>query len=256
MTTASPTPPIATLMLVLNPSPIDQACPGQVLYDPALTLTEPVLIPRNAAVLNDTTWIMRAGPQVRGAVEFAQLERDLDELIGQFITDYHIANKTALPPENRAAADPLQQPAPPADSIPDAAHSTAGFTDLTPTTVQLAVQAGRWTPELRTRAMQQLTEAGLLVSPESAGESPITLAVEFAQQSLKDDCPGHVMYTRGLYLVEEVRITRNPRVSLWSDTWLRDRMEIVPPVSVLQLEFDQDALVRDFIRALRATSPE
>jgi hypothetical protein len=41
-------------------------------------------------------------------------------------------------------------------------------------------------------------------------------------------------------------------ISIWSDTWLREAVQIVPPLSLHQLESDQDALLQEFIRAVRA----
>jgi len=186
-------------------------------------------------------------------VEVAQLEADLDEFIRQFLTDYQIANQRARSlRQQRASSEVAPQSTPPAVfAIDDAAHSTAGLIDLPLSSVQLTVLAGRSTAALRTRASQQLIEAGLPVSPVRGGESPITLSIEFEQAPLKAHCPGYVLYSRGLYLVEEVRIARNPRVSLWSDTWLRDTVQIVPPVSIRQLESDQDALLQEFVGAVR-----
>jgi hypothetical protein len=100
--------------------------------------------------------------------------------------------------------------------------------------------------------LEQLAAAGLPASPAQTGSGAVTLGIELLQQPLEDRCPGYVLYTRGLYLVEQVRIVRNPMISIWSDTWLREAVQIVPPLSLHQLESDQDALLQEFIRAVRA----
>jgi hypothetical protein len=69
-----------------------------------------------------------------------------------------------------------------------------------------------------------------------------------SQRALGDHCPGKVLYERGLYLVEEVRITRRPRVLLWIDTWLQESVRIVPPLSRQGLESDLRLLLQEFIR--------
>jgi hypothetical protein len=76
---------IATLTLSLNPQPLSDTCPGQVLYVPSLKLTEPVMIPRNSVIMHDVTWLAHTGAQVREPVTVAELERDLDAFIHQFI---------------------------------------------------------------------------------------------------------------------------------------------------------------------------
>jgi hypothetical protein len=245
-------PSVATLTLSLNPSPIGPACPGQVLYAPALTLTEPVTIPRNGALLYDSSWTMRAEPQVRKPVEIEQLEADLDGFIRQFIADYRTANQGAGSSERRASPASDQEPSLSAVALADAAHSAAALSNLALSTVQLNVLAGQGTARLRARALEQLAAAGLPASPAQTGSGAVTLGIELLQQPLEDRCPGYVLYTRGLYLVEQVRIVRNPMISIWSDTWLREAVQIVPPLSLHQLESDQDALLQEFIRAVRA----
>jgi hypothetical protein len=247
----STVPSIATLTLSLDPSPIGSTCPGQVLYAPALTLTEPVTIPRNGALLNDSSWIMRPAPQVRKPVEIAQLETDLDGFIRQFIADYRTANRSVRSSERRASPASAQEPLSPTVAHSDAAHSAVALNNLTLSTADLHVLAGPETAGLRARALEQLAKAGLSVSPEQTGSSAVTLSIELLQQPLENHCPGYVLYTRGLYLVEQVRVARNPMVSLWNDTWLRESMQIVPPVSRHRLESDQDALLQEFIRAVR-----
>jgi hypothetical protein len=82
----------ATLTLMLDPQPQENACPGKVLYTPSLTLVEPVIIARNSVLLNDITWIHEGKTQIRTPVGPSQFERDLDALILQFIADYHAGN--------------------------------------------------------------------------------------------------------------------------------------------------------------------
>ena len=67
--------PIATLTLTLSVRPLTETCPGHVLYTPSLTLSEPVMITRNATLMNDVTWIAHTGPQVREPVTVFGVDR-------------------------------------------------------------------------------------------------------------------------------------------------------------------------------------
>ena len=46
-------PSTATLKLTLNPTPLGNTCPGNVLYEPSFALLEPVTGPRNAEVMQE-----------------------------------------------------------------------------------------------------------------------------------------------------------------------------------------------------------
>jgi hypothetical protein len=104
---------------------------------------------------------------------------------------------------------------------------------------------------LEERAVRQLTAAGLSAAAPSGTEAPLTLSIELVQQSLQDRCPGLVLYEAGVFLVEEVQLRRNPSAVIWSDTWMREQVRIVPPVTRAQLETDLDALIEQFIRSIR-----
>lgn len=245
----------ATLTLMLDPQPLEDACPGKVLYTPSLTLVEPVIIPRNSIVLNDTTWIHEGKTQIRARVEPSQFEKDLDALILQFIADYYAANPLRSAPvtplssqttrDDRSKTSPL---------VPEAKvlRIDHGLKDLHIESLQLSVMAGRSTKLLKTRAVEQLTKSGLFLSTDHRGNDAVTLGIELIERSIDGQCPGRVMYEQGVYLVEEVRIARNPNVLIWSDTWLREAVQIVSPVPLQQLESDQKVLLREFIRAVQS----
>jgi len=248
-------PATATLTLTLDPHPLDTSCPGKVLYRPSLLLVEPVIIPRNSVVMNDTTWLLDTPAQVRDPVEISKLETDLDRLIQQFITDYKAENPrwqsrgaSPHPKGPRADHEPTNQ----IRSDVNDAQSNASLELLDVDRLQVHVSAGRFRHPLTNRATQHLRKAGLSAPLDGKGNGAVTLGVELTQQSLEDQCPGNVLYESGLYLVEEVRIKRNPRVFIWSDTWLRETMQIVAPVPLRQLESDQDALLNQFIRSFQA----
>jgi hypothetical protein len=246
---------IATLTLMLDPRPLDDACSGKVLYTPSLTLVEPVIIPRNSVVLNDITWIHEGKTQIRAPVELSQFEMDLDALILQFIADYYAGNPwrsapgMPLSPEtthvDRDKTSPL---------VPEAKmlRIDQGLKDLHIESLQLSVTAGRSPKLLKTRAIEQLIKAGLSLSTDRRGSGAVTLGIELIEQSIDGQCPGRVLYEQGVFLVEEVQIARNPRVFIWSDTWLREAVQIVSPVPLQQLEADQTALIREFIRAIQS----
>lgn len=247
-------PSIATLTLSLNPQPLSDTCPGQVLYVPSLKLTEPVMIPRNSVIMNDVTWLAHTGAQVREPVTVAELERDLNAFIHQFIADYRTANTgvrssspVGVPMDSQADNTPSSS----ASIVQNDTNTNAGLKELRIDQLQISISAGQYSKPLTTRALQQFSNAGQSLSPGHGRNSRITLGVELFQQPLEDRCPGKVLYESGLYLVEEVQIKRNPRVSIWSDTWLREATQVVAPRSPEQLESDQDVLLRQFIDSLK-----
>jgi hypothetical protein len=248
------TPFIATLTLTLAPQSLGEGCTGHLLYDPSLTLTEPVRIPRNSVIMDDVTWLAHTGAQIRKSVTIADLERDLEEFINQFIADYRAANagaRSSIPGTPPAAPHP---DAPPQDSpspAPEPHHSNPTLKGLRSDQLQISVSAGRFSHTLTTRALQQFNNAGLALSTGKHHNGRLTLGVELIQQPLEDRCPGKVLYESGLYLVEHIQLTRNPRISIWSDTWLRETTQVVAPRSQEQLESDQDALLRQFINSLK-----
>lgn len=249
-----PTPFIATLTLTLTPQPLSDACPGHVLYSPSLALTEPVIIPRNSAVINDVTWLAHTGAQVRRSVTVTDLERDLEEFINQFIADYRTTNgggRSSLSGDGPATPHP---DAPLPGSVltaPDDVRGDSTLKALRIDQLQISVSAGRFSHALTARALQQFNNAGLALSPGQHHNGQLTLGVELIQQPLEDRCPGKVLYESGLYLVEHIQLTRNQRVSIWSDTWLRETAQVVAPQAQAQLESDQDALLRQFINSLK-----
>ncbi|NOS78434.1 MAG: hypothetical protein HOP35_10855 [Nitrospira sp.] len=242
-------PSIATLTLTLAPQPLKNGCPGHLLYAPSLALTEPVLIPRNSVIMDNVTWLAHTGAQVRTSVTIADLEHDLEEFINQFITDYRAANAGSH------SSIPGTSPATPHPGAPITApkplHSDSILNALPIDQLQISVSAGRFSHALTTRALQQFNDAGLALSPGQHHNGQLTLGVELIQQPLEDRCPGKVLYESGLYLVEQIQVTRNPRVSIWSDTWLYETTLVVAPRSQEQLESDQDALLRQFIDSLK-----
>jgi hypothetical protein len=240
----------ATLTLALDPQPIGDLCPGKVLYAPSLTLTELVTIPRTDTVIQDYTWLFGPDQQVRNPIAAEQIEKDLDGLIDQFITDYQAANPPDRPKDMRATLgrdgkEPLS-PVPNSDDRSTDRH----LQDIR--AVSLSVLADRGSSALKANAERQLAQAGVHTVPHTAAVGAVSLSLELTQQSLDDHCPGKVLYQRGLYLVEEVRIARRPRVQLWTDTWLRESVQIVPPLLPEELESDRRLLLQEFIRTHHA----
>lgn len=239
-------PRLATLTLTLNPQPLTDTCPGKVLYAPSLALTEPVTIQRTSVVIQDSTWLFGSTLQVREPITAEQIESDLDVLINQFIEDYKAAN-----PLDRSQDKPATPDAGDSQRLSlapdlDDRHRDRSLQAIP--AVSLSVLAERWSSTLKAGAVRQLAEAGLRLIPDAAEVGTVSLSLELTQRALGDHCPGKVLYERGLYLVEEVRITRRPRVLLWIDTWLQESVRIVPPLSRQGLESDQRLLLQEFIR--------
>lgn len=245
--------PIALLKFTLNPVPLGDICPAKVLYAPSVFLIEPVIVPRNGEVMQDVTWSAETAPQARPPLTAEELEQDLDLLISRFLEAYRLANPARRPQPTAPGQPDSSQPRvddPPASSTPDT-RGGVSLQGLAIDKVQLMVSAGRLTAPLTTRALHQLTIAGLPLSIEPQGEDAASLSLEFIQRTIGEHCPGKVVYETGLFLVEPVRLIRNQRIRIWSDTWVRERTHVVPPVPVQQLESDQEALVREFIQAFQ-----
>ncbi len=221
--------PLATLTLTLNPQPI-AACPGMVLYAPSLTLTEPVAIARTGAVYLDATWIAGSDKEVAESIDSVRMEKDLDEFVSQFLTDYRAAN-TRRPSQMRAVSETSAQRQHPAVPV-----------------MHVSVLAGGVSPALKARAERQLAEAGFRTAATSSTDEVIDLSIELIQRPLEGLCPGQVLYERGIFVVEPVRVARSPRVTLWSDTWHEDSVRIMPPRSASALAEDQQTLLEGFIR--------
>lgn len=238
-------PPSAVLTLTLNSRPIDDLCPGKVLYAPSLALTEPVTIPRIGSTIRDTTWLIESDKEVRGPVDHERITTDLDGFVHQFITDYKTANRQ---PQERPASPDMSVD--PQLSLTPSTPQQQTDRDLQKIRVlSLSILAGRWSSALRTNAERQLTEAGLRLVPNAGENGAISMSLELTQRALDDRCPGKVLYEQGLYLVEQVRVTRRPLVSLWSDTWLQESVRIVPPRSLRELETDQRLLLQEFLQS-------
>lgn len=240
---SSQRPPSAILTLTLDPRPIDDLCPGKVLYAPSLALTEPVTVLRTGSTIRDTTWLIESDKEVRGPVDNERIITDLDGFIRQFITDYTTANRQ---PHERSITpgvniDPQFLLTP--GSLQQQTDRDLGKVRV----LSLSILAGRWSSALRTNAVRQLTEAGLQLAPNTGEDGAISMSIEFTQRALNDRCPGNVLYEQGVYLVEQVRVTRRPLVSLWSDTWLQESVRIVPPRSRRELEADQRLLLQEFL---------
>ncbi len=242
---SSRTPPSAVLTLTLDSRPIDDLCPGKVLYAPSLALTEPVTLPRTGSTIRNTTWLIETDKEVRGPVDDERITTDLDAFIRQFITDYQTANRQTRegPTTPDVSVDPHFPLRP---SIPQQEADR----DLRKIRVlSLSILAGQWSSALRADAVRQLTAAGVRLAPNAGEDGAISMSLELTQRALDDRCPGKVLYEQGLYLVEQVRVTRRPLVTLWSDTWLQESVRIVPPRSLLELEADQRLLLDEFLQS-------
>jgi hypothetical protein len=240
----------ALLTLTLNPKPVEQTCPGKVLYAPSLVLTEPVTSLRTGVVYQDTTWMVALDARVLPPVTLQHMEQDVDRFVTQFITDYHAANRAEHSREPHPA--PLAESPAPTSLSPDSApsHQHRRLGDLR--TVRLSVLAGAWSSALRDAAVRQLLAAGIRSSSDGTDSGAVDLSLEFIEHPLGDHCPGHVLYERGLYLIEEVRVSRRPEVRLWNDTWVQDSLQIVSPRSRQDLETDQADLVRTLLRSYQS----
>lgn len=84
------TPVDAMLVVVVNPIPLGERCPGKVLYDRRIYLREDVILQRDPGIrMEAITWYLAPGhPSVVKAVAIEDLESDADDLIDQFITSY------------------------------------------------------------------------------------------------------------------------------------------------------------------------
>ncbi len=248
-------PPAPMLSITINPQLLHEPCRDKALYIKKLELFDLVLIPRNRVVLSDSVWWTGPGYSVRGPIPFSQMESDVEDLVGRFISAYRRANPgttfESAGQEPEALYQEAQAEFPPrSESL--TAGGDAGLAHLSLEALRVSVMAGRVSDRLTGRAIRQLTEAGVPVPSRPRGDAPVTLGAEFIQQSVAAHCPGQVLYEAGLYLVEEVQLERNPQVRIWSDTWARNSVQVVPPRAVHEIEADQDALLAQFVRGLQA----
>lgn len=235
----------ALLTLTLRPTPVELTCPGKVLYAPSLALTELVTATRTGVSYQDTTWVLSTQPEVLISVTAQRIDEDLDRLITQFITDYTTANRSEQSRERHPApfVESTQPVFLPPDRDPSRQNRILG--DLR--TVRISVLAGQSSSALKVAAVRQLDAAGIRPPSDLAESGGVDLSLELIQHPLGDHCPGYVLYESGLYLVEEVQVSRRPQVRLWNDTWSQDSLQIVPPRSRQELEADQAELLRKFL---------
>ena len=87
---------IATLMLTLDTIPLDESCPGKVLYVQKLELWEKVIPARNSNIsVPSVTWSYAMPiPIIVDRVSIEQLETDLDRHLFEFIRSYKMGNST------------------------------------------------------------------------------------------------------------------------------------------------------------------
>lgn len=84
----------ATLMLTLDPRPLDGACPSKVMYVKKLELWEKVYPARNEGIsMPAVTWSYGLDiPVITDNVSLDQLEADLDRFLFEFIRAYKMGN--------------------------------------------------------------------------------------------------------------------------------------------------------------------
>jgi hypothetical protein len=243
---SSQTAPPTVLTLTLDPRPINDHCPlSKVLYAPSLALTEPVTIARTGSTIQDITWLFETGKEVRGPVDHDRIKADVDLLMNQFITDYKTANRH--PREGHIS---LNRESEPQSSMTRDMLDRHTALELQKIRVfSLSVAAEQWSSTLKANAVRHLTEAGLRSIDDVVGNDAVSLSLELIQRSIDDHCRGKVIYERGFYLVEQVRITRQPLFMLWSDTWFEESVLVVPPLSRKELEADQRMLIQNFLNS-------
>jgi hypothetical protein len=242
---SSQTAPPTVLTLTLDPRPINEHCPSKVLYAPSLALTESVTIARTGSTIQDTTWLFETGKQVRGPVDRDHIKADLDLLINQFITDYKTANRH--PREGHIS--PNRESEPQSSMTRDMLDRHTALELQKIRVFSLSVVAEQWSSTLKANAVRHLTEAGLHSVDDVVGNDAVSLSLELIQRAIDDHCRGKVIYERGFYLDEQVRITRQPLVMLWSDTWFEESVLVVPPLSRKELEADQRMLIQTFLHS-------
>lgn len=213
-------------------------------------LTEPVTLLRTGVVYQDTTWMFPLDARVLDSVTSQHMEQDLDRFVTQFITDYNAVNRSERFRESLPA--PLAESTAPTSLAPDQnpTHQIRRLGNLHAD--RLSVLAGSWSSALRDAAARQLLAAGIRPSSDVADSEAIDLSLELIEHPLGDHCPGHILYGRGLYLIEEVQVARRPAVRFWSDTWVQDSIQIVSPRSRWDLETDQADLLRTLLRAYQS----
>lgn len=109
---------------------------------------------------------------------------------------------------------------------------------------------------LYARTVQQLAKAGLRTSPDQYDANRVGVALlelTVNPEPLDIKCPGKVMYINKLVLNENVFPERNPKLKIWSATWIYGLPEpiVIENITIEKLEADLDALVAHFIESYR-----
>ena len=237
-----------TLNLTFFSQPLHDLCQDKALQALSFSVIEPVVILRSGVARRDQTWSVGGAFHVRTPLSTAELEQTVTRLLDRFLDQYARANSVPSGPLNQSDREHL--PPIPVD-LPDA-RSNTGLRDLSFDDMRLSVLANRSVRTLTRRAYDRLAEANIPITRDERHDAAVTLDVELLEQPLDGECPGHVLYEAGLFLVEEVRLGRAPDIRLWTDTWTRQSVRVVPPVSETQLGLDQDALLAEFLQALKA----
>lgn len=243
-------PKTTTLALTVLHEPLHDGCPDKTLQSLSLSIIDSVVIVRNGVAMRDRTWSLEIEPRVRSPLSSSEWEQAVSRLLDRFLDDYEHANPPAAESADQQSRHPKTPRRP---DLPDAG-SEAGLIDLSPDHIRLSVLANRSARTLTRRAYDRLAQADIALSRDGHEQAVVTLGVELVEHPLGGDCPGHVLYETGLFLVEEVRSERAPDLRRWTDTWTRQSIRVVPPVSEIQRESDQDALLDEFIRSIRTWS--
>ncbi|MGH7259678.1 MAG: hypothetical protein ACREI9_03220 [Nitrospiraceae bacterium] len=255
----------AVLRLMLKPESLHELCPGKVLYEPSLALTEDVIVERTAEAIKDSTWSSKQAPHVRAPLTIKEIEEDSGEFISRFIVNYKMGNPAVSPQKDRRQKDRLMEKAAPSRSsgenishekvVPgsmEASPTNASLRGLKLETVNFLLSAGASYAPLYARAVASASKEGLRLAFRPNANTPQTLTLRLASRPLDEMCPGKVLYEASVELVEQVKIKRNPHIYIWTDTWSKDKTQITDHVSDRQLEADLDELLGQFITTFKS----
>lgn len=250
------TKPSAALRLDLNPESLDELCPGMVWYAPSLALIEDVMVDRSGQLIPNSTWSSKQAAAIRKPPTIEEIEKDLDGFIHRFVTNYKLGNP-GMSPEGR----PRQRDGVPGNDSYSGTMSTVPPVELQTNATLKALKlndmkfslwAGGSSKSLYARGVALASKEGIALSSRFGKEPTTMLHLRLESRPLGSVCRGNYLYEASIELVEQVRIKRNPRIYIWTETWSQHKRHIGNDVSRKQLERDVDELLGQFLVSYKA----
>ena len=243
------------LMLSVRPKPIEDICPGKVLYAPSLTLNEDLIVsrPGEDITIKGSSWSSFTPPHLRQPLTIQELEEEISELTERFAEHYRLVSSSKssrVRSTGEEYAEKERRAEPPTMWV-DGRISESPLKNLDIRLVNFSLWAGASTQHLHDRAIEFASKEGVKLTPLKMKDAPM-LSVKLEYQRFNKECTGKGMYSATLELVERVRVRRLSDVYIWASTWSREKTRVSGPPSKVQMQKDSEELLAQFITAYKA----